>query len=58
MYVEFMKNCPPANSSDLLAFRLILDSWTQKRLIPISTHDVRLVDEKFSSRQFERPIGF
>ena len=34
MYVEFMKNFLPANSSDLLAFRLILASWTQKRLIP------------------------
>ena len=34
MYVEFMKNCPPANSSALLAVRLILASWTQKRLIP------------------------
>ena len=30
MYVEFEKNFLPADSSDLLAFRLILASWTQK----------------------------
>ena len=34
MYVEFMKNFLVADSSELLAFRLILTSWAQKRLIP------------------------
>ena len=34
MYVEFMKNFLLANSSDLMAVRLILTSWAQKRLIP------------------------
>ena len=34
MYVEFMKNFLLANSSELLAVRLILASWAQKRLIP------------------------
>ena len=34
MYVEFMKNFLLADPSELLAFRLILASWAQKRLIP------------------------
>ena len=34
MYVEFMKNFLLADSSELLAVRLILASWTQKLLIP------------------------
>ena len=34
MYFEFMKNIPLADSSELLAVRLILASWPQKRLIP------------------------
>ena len=34
MYDEFMKNFFLADSSELLAFRLILASWAQKRLIP------------------------
>ena len=34
MYVEFMKNFLLANSSELLAVRLILASGAQKRLIP------------------------
>ena len=34
MYVEFMKNFLLADQSDLLAVRLILVSWAQKRLIP------------------------
>ena len=33
-YVEFMKNFLLADSSELLAFRLILGSRAQKRLIP------------------------
>ena len=34
MYVEFMKNFLLADSSKLLAVRLILASWAQKRFIP------------------------
>ena len=34
MYVEFMKNFLLADSSGVLAIRLILASWAQKRLIP------------------------
>ena len=34
MYVEFMKNILLADFSELLAVRLILASWAQKRLIP------------------------
>ena len=34
MYVEFMKNFLLADSSELLAVRLISASWAQKRLIP------------------------
>ena len=36
MDVEFMKNIPLADLSELLAVRLILASWAQKRLIPAS----------------------
>ena len=35
MYVQLMKNFLLADSSELLAVRLILASWAQKRLIPI-----------------------
>ena len=34
MYVEFMKNFLLADSSELMAVRLISASWAQKRLIP------------------------
>ena len=34
MYVEFMKNFLLADSTELMAFRLIPASWAQKRLIP------------------------
>ena len=34
MYVEFMKTSYPADSSELMAFRVISVSWAQKRLIP------------------------
>ena len=34
MYVEFIKNFTLADSTELLAIRLILASWAQKRLIP------------------------
>ena len=33
MYVEFMKNFLLADSSELMAVRLILESWAQKQLI-------------------------
>ena len=35
VYVEFMKNFPLPDPSELFAVRLILASWAQKRLIPI-----------------------
>ena len=34
MYVEFMKNFLLADSSELVAVRLILVSWGQKQVIP------------------------
>ena len=34
MYVEFMKNYILANSTELMAVRLILASWAQKQVIP------------------------
>ena len=34
MYVDFMKNFLLADSSELLAVRLISALWPQKRLIP------------------------
>ena len=34
MYVELMKNFLLADSSDLMAVRLILVSWEQKQVIP------------------------
>ena len=34
MYVEFLKNFSLADSSELMAIRLISASWAQKRLIP------------------------
>ena len=34
MYVEFMKNFLLADSTDLMAVRLILASWGQKQIIP------------------------
>ena len=34
MYVGFMKNFLLADSSELLAVRLISATWAQKRLIP------------------------
>ena len=34
MYVEFMKNFPLADSSELMAVRPISACWAQKRLIP------------------------
>ena len=34
MYDEFMKNFHLADSSELIAVRLILSSWAQKQVIP------------------------
>ena len=34
MYVEFMKKFRLSHSSELMAVRLILAQWAQKRLIP------------------------
>ena len=34
MYVQFMKNFLLADTTDLMAVRLILASWAQKELIP------------------------
>ena len=34
MYGEFMKNFLHADSSELMAVRLILASWAQKQVIP------------------------
>ena len=34
MYVQFMKNSYLADSSELMAVKLISASWAQKRLIP------------------------
>ena len=57
MYVEFMKNFLLADSSDLMAVRLILASWAKKRWFLLCRHDVRRVHEKFSSRRFVRADG-
>ena len=40
-----------------MAVRLISAYFAQKRLNPTSRHDVRLVDEKLSSRRFEQAHG-
>ena len=58
MYVDFMKNFLLGDSSKLLAIRHILASWDQKRLVLLSTPDVRWVHEQFSSRRFEPAHGF
>ena len=57
MYVEFMKNFLLADSSELMAVRLISASRAQKRLISTFLTYVRRVHEKFSSRRFERLDG-
>ena len=96
IYVVFMKNFLLVDSSELMVVRLISASWAKKRLIPafltwctscwwkiffspirasfwlldsfrspepknvwflLSRHDVPRVDEKFSSRRFERTFG-
>ena len=58
MYVEFMKNFLLVDSSELMAVRESIGSPEPKNdRFLLSRHDVRRVDEKFSSRSFERTIG-
>ena len=48
MYVELMKNFLLADSSKLMAVRLISASWAPKVGFLLPRHDVRRVHEKFS----------
>ena len=57
VYVACMKNFLLADSSELLAVRLISASWAQKRWFVLSAQGVRRVHEKFSSRRFQRADG-
>ena len=52
MYFEFMKNFLFVDSGEQMPVKLISASWAQKRVIPLSRHDVREVHEKYSSRRF------
>ena len=54
IYVELMKNFLLNDPSELMVVRLILASWAQKRWFLVSRHNVRPIDEKFSSRRLER----
>ena len=58
MYVELMKNSNLADSSELMAVRVISASWPKNVWFQLPRHDVRRVHEKFSSLRFERPIGY
>ena len=57
IYVEFMKNFPLADSSELMGVRPISASWAQNVWFLLSRHDVRGVHEKFFSRRFELADG-
>ena len=57
MYVDFMKNFLLADSREMMAARLILASWAQNVWFQRSTHHVRRVHQKFSSRRFEWADG-
>ena len=59
MYVEFMKTFSRADSSELMAVRLISASWAQKRLIPYFL-DIMYVEfmKNFSLHRFERADGY
>ena len=57
MYVELMKNFLLADSSEMVAVRLIFVSWPKNVWFLLSRHDVSRVDKKFSSRRFERADG-
>ena len=58
MYVEFMKNFLLADSTYLMAVRLILVSWAHKQLIPCFV-DMMYVElmKSFPCRRFERADG-
>ena len=47
MYVEFIKNFSLADSRELMGVRIISATSAQKRLFPLSRHDVRRVYKKF-----------
>ena len=57
MYVELMKNFLLADSNELIVVRLISAFWAKYGWFLLSRHDVRRVDEKFSSGRFERADG-
>ena len=57
MYVEFIKKFFLDDSSELICVRVISVSWAQKRLIPLSRHDVSRVHKKFFSRWFAPSDG-
>ena len=57
MYVEFMKNFLVADSTELLAVRLILLSWDKNVWFPLSRHNVCRSHQKFSSRRLELVKG-
>ena len=57
MYVELLKNFPLADSSELMGVRPISATGAQNVWFLLSRHDVRRVDEKFSSRRFEGADG-
>ena len=54
IYVEFMKNFLLADSSELMAVRLILASEPKNKWFLLCRHDLRRVHEKCSSGRFER----
>ena len=52
-----MKNFFLADSSELMAVRVISPPEPKNVWFLLSRHDVRRVHEKFSSRRFERAVG-
>ena len=57
MYVEFMKNFLLADSGELMVLDSFRSPEPENVWFSLSRHDVRRVDEKFSSRRFERADG-
>ena len=57
MYVEFIKIFFLVYSTELICVRVISASWAQKRLFPLSRHDVRQVHEKFFLADSSEMIG-
>ena len=47
MYIEFMKNYFLADSGELMAVRLILDSWAEKRLTHFGLLSPKTFDSNF-----------